>query len=508
MLSCKTLIGGILGVSIAGCGQEANFSARQQAIGEQDAAQPVSINFSLADGDANSAALALGGSITGYSMRLTAQGRPDLPDLSFTNATSVILIPATYRVVANLLVKLDSFTSSGTTYVPKSGAGFSTFAPNDAATFVGTGPDGQTSEATVKVVSQLPASITGPSVQVGYAVTRSVRGGNVRVTGGAGTPSSVTSVDGELPPDLTLKGAEVVATSLTEAGLLVTLECGVSIFGATLSSATCGGDALGNLKISSGISPSNPPSAADLATVVAGSSSFITNVPGVTLLPVGSAQAPKGGLSITRSFAQLGVPQTALTQNGILLVMTRNSPTTQAYVYSVVKQDATSGWEAYNFVPNVYRSACGAASSYTQAMTYRYVKYDQTSGLWMGIVLCINPATGGLLNTRYKLYLANAKAGDTTAGSGAGKYFEATDTAGNGQDHCQLLKTGFTIANEDSITSGNCPGCAINYFGQASLNQTYYRGTFGSKFTLYNSATSSPWGQQAAGWIACDTSVP
>lgn len=167
-------------------------------------------------------------------------------------------------------------------------------------------------------------------------------------------------------------------------------------------------------------------------------------------------------------------------------------------------------WEALEFVPNVYRDLCGGETSYKPGAEYRYVKYNEKFKLWMGIVLCVNSATGEPVNTRYKLYLSNSKTGDTTEGSGKGKYFEATDTAGHGQDHCELLKEGFTFfANGDSITSGNCPNCQIGNSFQASLNQTYYRAYFGDDFRLYNEFNyTSPWGKQASSWISCDTAIP
>ena len=165
-------------------------------------------------------------------------------------------------------------------------------------------------------------------------------------------------------------------------------------------------------------------------------------------------------------------------------------------------------WEALEFVPNIYRYSCGSVTSYKPGAEYRYVKYNEKFKLWMGIVLCVNSATGEPMNTRYKLYLSNSKTGDTTEGSGKGKYFEATDTAGHGQDHCELLKEGFTIGYGDSITSGSCPECRIGDSFQASLNQTYYRANINERFTLYNFNDTSPWGKQASSWISCDTAIP
>ena len=74
---------------------------------------------------------------------------------------------------------------------------------------------------------------------------------------------------------------------------------------------------------------------------------------------------------------------------------------------------------------------------------------------------------------RYKIYLSTAS---------TGIFYEVGDYAGNGQDHCGLVNPAFRIPNEDDITSGGCPRCAIDslhVFSPPVGSQGWSRATFG-----------------------------
>ncbi|WP_224366316.1 hypothetical protein [Hyalangium versicolor] len=138
------------------------------------------------------------------------------------------------------------------------------------------------------------------------------------------------------------------------------------------------------------------------------------------------------------------------------------------------------GWFAYNF-----KIASGSAIPCTGARSVRYVsKYSK----WVGAALC------GSKN-RYKLYMSSSQ---------TGTYYEVADYAGNGQDHCELVNTQFTLPNEDDITSGGCTNCAVGALTDPNGVQVYARGYLGEAFSL---VTASDWGDLSTEWYECGVPV-
>ena len=79
------------------------------------------------------------------------------------------------------------------------------------------------------------------------------------------------------------------------------------------------------------------------------------------------------------------------------------------------------------------------------------LRFDEGQGLWVGTVSCEDEpdAVPGML----RLYLSED--GET--------FYPATDTAGHGQDHCELINENFSpLANPDDITSGGCDSCSTS----------------------------------------------
>lgn len=113
------------------------------------------------------------------------------------------------------------------------------------------------------------------------------------------------------------------------------------------------------------------------------------------------------------------------------------------------------------------------------------VHFDATQGLWVGLVHC-----GG---TAFRLYLSAAE---------AGPYLPALDLAGHGQDHCELIDPGFTIPNEDDITSGGCSACATSTNLPLEGVAGWARATFGTAFTYV--ASTGAWSWQTSR-LDCDT---
>lgn len=98
-------------------------------------------------------------------------------------------------------------------------------------------------------------------------------------------------------------------------------------------------------------------------------------------------------------------------------------------------------------------SECGfAAASFTvphdelSCDGARYVRFDDVVGMFVGVVTCGSP-------DEVRVYLSE---------NVDGPFLPAADSAGHGQDHCALVAPGFTLTNEDDITSGGCTTCGTS----------------------------------------------
>jgi hypothetical protein len=122
-----------------------------------------------------------------------------------------------------------------------------------------------------------------------------------------------------------------------------------------------------------------------------------------------------------------------------------------------------------------------------------HVLFNSTYGLWVKVVLCSSQ--------RYDLFLGASQ---------TGPFYKIGDTAGHGQDHCELVNSGFTIAHEDDINSGSCSTCDVDGAGSVvnipELFETpmYHRAYFGEAFELTPSADK--WGIHTSCWYQCGVS--
>jgi hypothetical protein len=144
-------------------------------------------------------------------------------------------------------------------------------------------------------------------------------------------------------------------------------------------------------------------------------------------------------------------------------------------------QAAPSSWEAYAFsTGNSPTSGCAGGA--------RYVGYSPRYAKWVGLELCAA--------TKYKIYLGETK---------AGAFLSLVDTAGSGQDHCELVNPTFTIPNEDLITSGTCTTCAMQT-GPSNVGALVYaRANFGQPFQLI---TWPQFNHYTGAWYNCGVSIP
>ena len=137
-------------------------------------------------------------------------------------------------------------------------------------------------------------------------------------------------------------------------------------------------------------------------------------------------------------------------------------------------------WSPGNFQVTGVATSCGGD---------RYVRFDEGYGLYVGAILCSA--------NRYKLLLGETE---------NGVFHEIGDYAGHGQDHCELVNPGFSIPDEDDVTSGGCVDCALGDFGNPVGGQGWSRGVYGEGFTFepvwpqYNLYTVS--------WYECGATIP
>lgn len=122
--------------------------------------------------------------------------------------------------------------------------------------------------------------------------------------------------------------------------------------------------------------------------------------------------------------------------------------------------------------------------------------YNAAFDKHIAVVLC-SPS-------RYDIFMANQE---------DGPYYKVGDSAGHGQDHCQLLNPTFTMPNEDDITSGSCTSCAAASAGRVT-NITYgnvkagdspmfYRARFNDGFGFATEAKQIP-NLDTSCWYECN----
>jgi hypothetical protein len=129
--------------------------------------------------------------------------------------------------------------------------------------------------------------------------------------------------------------------------------------------------------------------------------------------------------------------------------------------------DPAAGWVALGFAFPTDAVACGGEQA---------VRFDATQGLYVGLVSCGD----GFV----RMYLSD---------NIEGPFLPALDLAGHGQDHCELIKPGFSLPNEDDIQSGGCPGCATGVNLPLEGVAGYARAVLGEQFQPVNPTGAWSW---------------
>ncbi len=474
-LQTLALAGGLL----VGCNaEETNLRTDQNS-------QMVDVGFSVG-GDQGFGLAAL--SISEFTGALSCTG-PNNPVTRNINSTSVSSNTVSTQLLAGAtgcVIKLFSFKAGGMNFTSSSANPFSgTYAQGTTANFQST--DGSTNYLVSVSSAQLPSPLTTAST-VQYSVTQGREsGGIVDVsTPNIATTNARFSINGDATPELRLISAETMAFDALNLGLTLIFECSSNIVGTSMA-ATCAGDALNAFKV--GLGPK--PATIDATTLNAilsaqgGAVSFLSTAADVEFMPLNSTRAPRGGFRITRSLSAWGIADTnaLLTQRLAVVARTTPMPAT-SFNYTVF--GTGHSWTLNNSItmPTALVSGSCTGAKYVRDTTYQ--------GLYVAAVLCETAPTA-----KIKLLLAAAA---------AGPYREIADTAGHGQDWCELVNPNFTLPNEDDITSGGCPTCEIGSNSRVAAAPFYARNRFGENFVL---TTSAPvFGTQSSPYVKCGVNVP
>lgn len=116
------------------------------------------------------------------------------------------------------------------------------------------------------------------------------------------------------------------------------------------------------------------------------------------------------------------------------------------------------------------------------------MRHDDHYGVWVGAILCGDA-------TRYKLYMSGAL---------DQPFVDIADYAGNGQDHCELVNSTFTIPDEDDITSGGTT-CSVGDIVDPIGIPVYVRSHFGEPFQR---VTSQFWADLTTTVYSCGVAIP
>lgn len=151
--------------------------------------------------------------------------------------------------------------------------------------------------------------------------------------------------------------------------------------------------------------------------------------------------------------------------------------------FSATGPNILPAWKAKSFSPVNGKRYCFGGQYVAQSPKY--------PGAWIGAESC-NDAT----DDQYKLYMSDSE---------NGTYYQIADTAGHGQDHCELVNPSFSIPNEDDIKSGGCATCDIQNMNDPQQELVFSRANFGQPFRLVK---SSVWSDLSSQIYKCGVLIP
>ena len=138
----------------------------------------------------------------------------------------------------------------------------------------------------------------------------------------------------------------------------------------------------------------------------------------------------------------------------------------------VLSQNFCEDWVTTSFDYPIDEASCHGAQR---------VRFDVVQELWVGVVSC-----GDDTFNQVRLYLSDNEY----------DFFPATDTAGHGQDHCELINDSFgRLRDEDDITSSGCTSCSTSSSLSLEGTPVFHRSWSGERFVFRG---SSAWSHMTA----------
>jgi len=278
-------------MSLGACGPK-----MQTVADSQDAKSDSSSNESDTTNTRETVVVGVSVAEKGAAFRLAAATSYDMSlegcasGLTISSITQTNPNVSAYKYDQNCLIKLNSFTINGFTYVPSAGDPFASWAAGDIAAFEVAG--NPSNNYKVVVGSQLNNPITGTEA-VAYTFTQIAAGADEQIASSVVGDSHALSVSGD--DAVTMDIVAVTMTGMTAGGAGTfdfKLECGSAVTGSSPNFA-CGSHTITNLKYKlvedtfGGVL-----TAAQAAALFDGSESSI--VAG-DLLATGASGAPNGG---------------------------------------------------------------------------------------------------------------------------------------------------------------------------------------------------------------------
>jgi hypothetical protein len=99
------------------------------------------------------------------------------------------------------------------------------------------------------------------------------------------------------------------------------------------------------------------------------------------------------------------------------------------------------------------------------------LQYNHKYNVFVGLTLCHDA-------DQFRVYMSK---------SVKGPFLPVTDTAGHGQDHCELVNKDFKLPNSDNIKSGGCTVCNTSRNLPLEYVDTWARADIGHEFKLVRS---------------------
>jgi hypothetical protein len=287
LVTQSTLCLGLLTL-VAACGPKlqsvSNSSQKDGSIQPDDnRRETVTIGVGVEEGSTAGFALA---AATSYSMSLEgcASG------LSYPSITQANPNVDVYKFDQGCLVKLNSFSINGISYVPTSGDPFGSWVAGDIATFEESG--NPTNTLRVVVSSQLASPISGTE-SVAYAFSQIAKGADETLAKTVVGGSHSLSVAGQDATPLTIQAVSFVGMTAGGAGQFVfTLECGQNVTG-TAPALSCAGTSMDDLKYR--LVADTTSSSLDLTQAAALFDGSETSIGNAQRLDVGQGGTTRGG---------------------------------------------------------------------------------------------------------------------------------------------------------------------------------------------------------------------